>query len=148
MYMAANSGKFFGRNPRSNGQPPRILIVIDEQDISGLLCLVIESGGFDVATETNFKQAGERIATFTPDLLIIDQTEFDYYLQLRSVKEYDAIQVCILSTVKVDSFPLFESSDDFMVYSTDGTKIIQQIREKLQVKKRLGKNRDNELTDE
>lgn len=146
--MAANRENLFGSNLRSNGPPPRILIFIDERDISGLLCLVIESGGFDVATETNFRKAAARIKEFSPDLLIIDQTEFDYYLQLRSVKEYDALQVCILSTVKIDAFPIFESSDDFTVYSADGTKIIQQIRENLQVKKRLGKNSDKELTDE
>lgn len=50
----------------------RILIVEDDSYISGLYREVVESGGYEVETAEDGKEALEKVETFGPDLILLD----------------------------------------------------------------------------
>ncbi|MEM1043379.1 MAG: response regulator [Bacteroidota bacterium] len=51
----------------------RILIVEDDPDIRSILQMSLEAvGGYTVAAAANGVEALERLATFTPDLIVLD----------------------------------------------------------------------------
>ena len=66
----------------------RILIVEDTQSIAGLFNRIIEKSGFTVETAGDHGEAGEKISSFNPDLIILDimlgeVTGIQYALKLR-----------------------------------------------------------------
>jgi CheY-like chemotaxis protein len=50
-----------------------ILIVDDEQDVIQVLQLSLEQAGYQVISAENGQHALERVATHTPDLILMDQ---------------------------------------------------------------------------
>ncbi|MDX1606437.1 MAG: response regulator transcription factor [Candidatus Competibacterales bacterium] len=52
--------------------PPRILLVDDDALLQELLAMHLEYGGYAVSTAGNGREAMDRLATETPDLIMLD----------------------------------------------------------------------------
>ena len=57
----------------SHPEKKRILIVDDEEDLTGMLSLHVKSlGGYEVATAGNGREGLEKAGSFLPDLVLLD----------------------------------------------------------------------------
>jgi DNA-binding response OmpR family regulator len=70
--------------PKIGGQPARIVLADDDQDIRNLVAYKLTSDGFEVQTAANGRQALALIERSLPDLAILDV----------SMPEISGIEVC------------------------------------------------------
>lgn len=79
---------------------PRVLVVDDEASITELLVTVLRHEGFDVATAATGSEALHRIATFRPDITLLDIQLPDldgFAVQKRLVAERSSIPILFLT---------------------------------------------------
>ena len=84
----------------------RILIVDDDADISEAMRIVLENKGFTVDAAIDSKDAGNRIRSQKPDLIILDvmmdtkSEGFDFARTLKSDPDYREIPILMLTAIK------------------------------------------------
>jgi two-component system, OmpR family, response regulator len=67
-----------------NGAPARVLVVDDERNITDLVATALRFVGYDVTTASGGREALDRAASATPDLVVLDVL----------MPDYDGFEVC------------------------------------------------------
>lgn len=102
--------------------PYRVLIIDDDEELTNVYRLTLETASFDVAVVNDPLQALEILKGFNPDLILIDVlmpqcNGIELATIIRQYREYDLIPIVFLTTewrkeIKLASINL--GSDDFM----------------------------------
>ncbi|MGM0443233.1 MAG: response regulator transcription factor [Fibrobacterota bacterium] len=86
----------------------KILIVEDDEDISEIMTMVLETEDFTVASVSNPLEALKKAGEFSPDAILLDLTMpqmsgWELYKQLRENEDFSNIPVAIV-TAKSEEF--------------------------------------------
>lgn len=84
--------------------PDKILIVDDEPNIVVPIQFLMEQHGFTVAVAYNGKEAMDRVATFGPDLIILDlmlpgMDGFEVCQRVRENRDWSHIKIIIVTAM-------------------------------------------------
>lgn len=93
-------------NEPSQGQPPLVALVDDEEDITTFLGLALEDAGYRVVTTNDSASALKLLRERRPDLICLDllmpeRMGSSLYLEIRRAEELAGIPVLILSGLGV-----------------------------------------------
>lgn len=115
-------------------QPPRILLVDDEPAITDNLAPFLERAGFAVGVAADGEEALHQVATFTPDLIILDvlMPKLDGRQVLRHLRQKDNWLPVILLTQVGEAteraMALEEGADDYLNKPFDPYELVARIR--------------------
>jgi DNA-binding response OmpR family regulator len=82
-------------------QRPKVMVVEDEADTVMLLKQILRTGGFDVFSAWNGKEALEKTALLTPDLVVLDlmMPEMDGMETFKNLRKVNDVPVIIVSAM-------------------------------------------------
>lgn len=84
-----------------NKQRPKVMVVEDEADTVLLLKQILRTGGFDVFSAWNGKEALEKTNLLTPDLVILDlmMPDMDGYETLKHLRKQGDVPVIVVTAL-------------------------------------------------
>ncbi|MGV8885390.1 MAG: response regulator transcription factor [Microbacteriaceae bacterium] len=113
---------------------PRVLLVDDESAIRDNLGPFLSRSGFDVATAADGEQALDTVATFRPDLVVLDvmMPKLDGREVLRRMRAAERWTPVVLLTQVGESYEraaaLEEGADDYLNKPFDPQELVARIR--------------------
>lgn len=113
---------------------PQVLLVDDEQAITGNLAPFLERSGFSVAVAADGQEALHRVSSFKPDLIVLDvlMPRLDGREVLRRVRQAgDWTPVILLTQVGESTeraMALEEGADDYLNKPFDPHELVARIR--------------------
>ncbi len=99
-----------------------ILVVEDNDDISLLLSLVLESAGYQVKTISNGKNALETVAQIQPNLILLDimmpeVSGLDVAREIKTKPDYQSLPILLVSAVdRLQEEQFDDSKADGIIY--------------------------------
>lgn len=119
-----------------------ILIVEDDQDISGVLALYVENAGYNIIQAMTLHDAKEAVKEHNPDLLLLDVNlpdgnGFDFAKEIRNVTEAIIIFITVNNSID-DKLEGFEAgADDYLTKPFIPKEVIARIRANLKRRQQL-----------
>lgn len=90
-----------------NKTPQRIMVIDDERDMVDLICLILETAGYDVKTANSGVEALALLPEINPDLILLDvlMPDMDGWQVIKQIKEQEAFRSVpvIMVTAKTQS---------------------------------------------
>jgi signal transduction histidine kinase/DNA-binding response OmpR family regulator len=118
---------------RKDGQPRRVLVVEDDQNIAQLLSHHLSEGGYTVATVGDAEAALEAARRERPDLITLDiclpgKDGFEFLQMLKSDEAMADIPVVIVSVLSDKKQGLRLGAVDYMAKPIDETLLLETVR--------------------
>ena len=115
---------------------PKILVVDDDQYITGLIQQILEAEGFDVTAANSGRSALEKAAASEPDLVLLDinMPDMNGYEVLKRIREKSNVGVMMLTGViepSAVSSSLDLGADDYMRKPFQPKVLVARIKAKL-----------------
>ncbi len=123
---------------------PRVLIVDDEKSIRRFLKTTLVSNGFTVSEAQNGKEALEMVATFHPDVMVLDLglPDMDGIQVTKEVRKKSQVPIIILSVREAETdkiAALDAGADDYLTKPFSAAELMARFRAVL---RRLARSED------